>query len=283
MAGKAAGSSAPGTAALQGIPVPQISPSAHLGISPQREPLHARRRCFRHPTPLSLDPLCHHRPLLQCSPASAQQCCCPSNPSTSPPSPTWCLRPPSGLGCRVSRDRERSSHLGSCLHLWVSSHLGGCTQLRLPSRPPPTAASITCRQGRGLGPCSTGSPRSPQAAARCRTPIATSFCRHLQCSSRCSPRPAPCPAAGSGRWGPLEMPWCSRRTGGTQHPPTRAPNPARLRSAAAAQRWKQVVSLGAAERAAGCPHRVAKLALPHWGWSCFSSSDNERSRRGGHR
>ena len=31
---------APGTAALQVVPVPHISPSAHLGISPQRESLH---------------------------------------------------------------------------------------------------------------------------------------------------------------------------------------------------------------------------------------------------
>ena len=31
---------APGTAALPVVPVPHISPSAHLGISPQRESLH---------------------------------------------------------------------------------------------------------------------------------------------------------------------------------------------------------------------------------------------------
>ena len=31
---------APDTAALQVVPVPHISPSAHLGISPQRESLH---------------------------------------------------------------------------------------------------------------------------------------------------------------------------------------------------------------------------------------------------
>ncbi|XP_046787725.1 translation initiation factor IF-2-like isoform X2 [Gallus gallus] len=149
------------------------------------------------------------------------------------------------------------------------------------------SGSASSRWGCGPGPCAVGSPRSPQAAARCRPPAAPAPPRsseHLQCSCGCSPGPAPCPPAGSRRRGPLQMPWRTPRSSGTQRPPTCAPIPPRLRSAAAAQRWNQEVSLGAAQRAAGCPHRVAvgKLALPHWGCSCFSSSDNELRRPGGH-
>ena len=214
----------------------------------------------------------------------------------------------------MSGDRQRSSplggcpqlglncHLGACPQLWgctyrcCSCYLGGCTQLWLPPLPLLTAGDIPCWQGRccpssrwgcGLGPCSTGSPRSPQAPACRRPPAAPAprqfFCRYHHCRSRCSPCPAPCPPPGSRRWSPFRTPWCSRRTRGTQRPPTGAPIPPRLRWAAAPQRWTQGVSLGAAGRAAGCPHRVAvgELALPHWGCPCFSSSHSERRHLGG--
>ena len=91
--------------------------------------------------------------------------------------------------------------------------------------------------------------------------------------------PVPCtlPASWERAVGPLGDAVVLTEDQGHPAPTDGAPIPPRLRWAAAPQRWTQGVSLGAAGRAAGCPHRVAvgKLALPHWGCPCFSSSHSE--------
>lgn len=105
---------APGTAALQGVPVPHISPRRPFGNFPT-ERIPSSLTVLPTPDATLFGSLCPHRPLLRCRPPLAEQCPYPASPSLPPMSPPWCLRPLSSRGYRVCRDREHSCHLGVCL------------------------------------------------------------------------------------------------------------------------------------------------------------------------